>query len=494
MKNSTVKLDSTLDVSKAEAQLKKFLSKYKNNALKIKLDVDTGMVGTVNLKPKIDTSELKQAIKMSVNDLESRLKPILNIDSGKNDTKQAPAPKLEAAPQKTVQTVSVEAENTLDTINPLLSVYGAIQKVPQIFSDMAEAVIEVDAAMTGLRIASNASDLQLGSCFDRAAESAKRYGVSITEVINRTTDWNRLGYDLTESSELADAATLLQRVEDNMTPEASSGGLNTVLEGFHKEADEAKSIVDMVNEVSNTQPINAVGLFEGLLGSASSMAAANNSLEQTIGLITAASSAGQDPGAVGTALEAISMRIRGAEAELQAAGLDTEGMAESTAELREEMIALSGVDIMMDNGNLKSTYEILGELADRWRNLTAAQQEGITELIAGNQQGAVVPALMDNYNVARQTVSTAEHSDGSAERELDDYQKSIQYSLGAFEAQFQELSTAFISSDLFKGVTDGATALLNVLTKIVDVGGGIPALLATIGGIKVFQNLDLFYY
>lgn len=42
----------------------------------------------------------------------------------------------------------------------------------------------------------------------------------------------------------------------------------------------------------------------------------------------------------------MSMRIRGASTELQQAGLDTEGMATSTAKLREEMIALSGVDIM----------------------------------------------------------------------------------------------------------------------------------------------------
>lgn len=40
------------------------------------------------------------------------------------------------------------------------------------------------------------------------------------------------------------------------------------------------------------------------------------------------------------------MRIRGASTELEQAGLDTEGMAESTAKLREELLALSGVDIM----------------------------------------------------------------------------------------------------------------------------------------------------
>lgn len=75
-----------------------------------------------------------------------------------------------------------------------------------------------------------------------------------------------------------------------------------------------------------------------------------------------------------TAFKTMAMRIRGAETELIQAGLDTEGMATSTAKLREEMIALSGVDIMKDPDTFKSTYQILDELADRWSGLTDIQQ------------------------------------------------------------------------------------------------------------------------
>ena len=49
------------------------------------------------------------------------------------------------------------------------------------------------------------------------------------------------------------------------------------------------------------------------------------------------------------AFKTISMRIRGATIELQEAGLETEGMAESTAKMREEIMALSGVDIMLND-------------------------------------------------------------------------------------------------------------------------------------------------
>ena len=43
------------------------------------------------------------------------------------------------------------------------------------------------------------------------------------------------------------------------------------------------------------------------------------------------------------------MRIRGAKTQLEEAGLETDGMAESTAKLREEIMALSGVDIMIND-------------------------------------------------------------------------------------------------------------------------------------------------
>ena len=55
-------------------------------------------------------------------------------------------------------------------------------------------------------------------------------------------------------------------------------------------------------------------------------------------------------------------------------GLETDGMVESTATLQEEIMALSGVDIMKDKDTFKSTYQILDELAAKWQDLTDIQQ------------------------------------------------------------------------------------------------------------------------
>lgn len=55
-------------------------------------------------------------------------------------------------------------------------------------------------------------------------------------------------------------------------------------------------------------------------------------------------------------------------------GEDTSDMVESTAKLREEILALTGVDIMDGANSFKSTYAIMDELAQKWQDLTDIQQ------------------------------------------------------------------------------------------------------------------------
>lgn len=235
-----------------------------------------------------------------------------------------------------------------------------------------------DAQIELAKVASDASESQLSQYWDQAAESAKKYGATVSDVISSTADWKRLGYSLDDAKELSDMTTLLQRVGDNMTQETSSSGLISALKGFQLEADQAQHIVDVANEVANTQPIDTAGIFEAIERSASSLKAAGNTYEQGVALASAANSVIQNPEKIGTALKTISMRIRSAETDLEEAGLDTEGMVTSTAKLRKEMLALSGVDILKDKDTFKSTYQILDELANKWSDLTDIQQADYT--------------------------------------------------------------------------------------------------------------------
>ena len=202
----------------------------------------------------------------------------------------------------------------------------------------------------------------------------------------------------------------------------------------------------------------------------------------------------QDPSSIGTALKTISMRVRGADTELQQAGLDTEGMAESVAKLREEIVALSGVDIMKDENTFKSTYDILDELSRKWSDLTDIQQASVTELIAGKRNGNIVSALMSNFDIARESLNTAlNDSTGSAERELENWNKGIEASLSRFKAQFQELSTTTLDSGLLKGIVDIGTDVIGILESLIDNFGILQTVISGIAlGKGAFTFVESF--
>ena len=122
----------------------------------------------------------------------------------------------------------------------------------------------------------------------------------------------------------------------------------------------------------NSFAITSAGIGEALQRSASALHSAGNTLDESVALVTAANSVIQNPEQVGTALKTLALRLRGAKTELEEAGEDVEGMAESTSQLQAKLKALTHgkVDIMLDADTIKSTTQILREMSDAWEDMT----------------------------------------------------------------------------------------------------------------------------
>lgn len=124
---------------------------------------------------------------------------------------------------------------------------GAVVDIPR---QIMSAVTDINSAQIELRKVSSASDSQLSQYWNQAAESAKKYGATVSDVISSTADWSKQGYGLDDAKKLSDITTLYQKVGDNMTQETASKSLVSTLQGFDMQADQAESIVDKFNEVN----------------------------------------------------------------------------------------------------------------------------------------------------------------------------------------------------------------------------------------------------
>ena len=238
-------------------------------------------------------------------DLANKQRYATSPEELKSYTKQIQAIQAQAAALgKTGRSFADEIGRGFKKIGQFALTYGIIQRLAyQVPRAISQAVISIDDSVTQLRKVSDATDFQISSYFDEAAASAKKYGQTISDVIATTADWSRLGYSLEDSKLLSDITTLYQNVGDNMTQESASSSMISTLQGFQMQADEAMHIVDTYNEVGNRFAIGSDGIGEALQRSASSMYAANNSFEQTVGLVTAANTVVQDPDSVGTAFK-----------------------------------------------------------------------------------------------------------------------------------------------------------------------------------------------
>jgi TP901 family phage tail tape measure protein len=377
-----------------------------------------------------------------------------------------------------------------------LTVSQIVMKLYSSLKKMVSAVIDIDTAMTELKKVTDETSTVYAKYLDDASVRAKKLGATIADTVTASADFARLGYTLDEAAQLADAALVYKNVGDGIedVSQASESIIST-MKAFGIEAENAISIVDKFNEVGNNFAISSEGVGEALRRSASALAAGNNTLDESIALITAANSVVQDADVVGTTMKTVSMYLRAAKTEAEEAGESTEGMANSVSELREELLALTNgkVDIQIDENTFKSTYQIMKELAGVWDELTDITQANILEQIGGKRNANVVSSMLENFNVAEDVVKTAANSAGSALKENEKYLDSINGKIAEFKATFEELSMNFIDSDFVKQVIELGTGLLNVLNvlaKVIDKVGGLNTVLYVTVGILATIKAD----
>lgn len=181
-----------------------------------------------------------------------------------------------------------------------------------------------------------------------------------------------------------------------------------------------------------------------------------------------------------------------AKTDLEEAGESTEGMVESTATLRAEIMALSGVDIMASPNEFKSTFDILDELSKKWKDLSDISRATIIEKMAGKHQGNIFASLMQNFDTARDALETSLNSSGSAMQEHEKWQKSLEARILSLKASWQSLSQSFLKSDFLKGTFDLIIKLVDGITLLIDKVGVLPTLFTGFSIFKSFGNNGLF--
>ena len=180
-----------------------------------------------------------------------------------------------------------------------------------------------------------------------------------------------------------------------------------------------------------------------------------------------------------TALKTLSLRIRGVKTELEEAGLETDGMAETTSQLQEKLKALTGgkVDIMVDANNFKNTTEILREMSKEWEHMTDVEQAAALELLGGKRQANTLAAIINNFDIVEDAIESSTNSQGSALEENAKVLESIEGRITLFNNSIERFWNNLLDSDVIKTFVNLGTTVVETASKFGELKSVVFAIL-----------------
>lgn len=294
-------------------------------------------------------------------------------------------------------------------------------------------------------------------------------------MVEAATEFKRSGYSDEDSAQLAKIASLYQNVADEQLSAGDSAAyVISQMKAFDITADDAISIIDKTNEVSNNFSVSSTDISSALTKTSSALSAYGNTIDNTIGLVSAGSEIMTNQASkVGRGLRTIGANIVGMASKAKEFDITVNG-ATKTIQL-----------FNSQTGEMNSTYDVLKQVASSWDEMSSAEQSSLALQLAGKNQIDVFTSVLGNFNTAVEANITALSSQGSATKENEAYMESLQAKITNLKSAFTEVVLGEGGLNTFlKNLVDAGTSIV----KFIGYGNNLVAILTTIGGILVTIN------
>ena len=484
MADLSIKLKTQADSASFNSSIKKLEAQA--SPIKLRIEASTGVSGLVGKSAKESAAIFEQFRKASIaaedfqvklnnlkttggltqeqfdnfNDKLSGLRK--NLSSGKISLEDFSDEMHNLKNQVSEASTSTKSmgQSILDIVGKFTKWYiisGIVTGVIKVLKQMVPEVISLDASMVELNKVFDASSEELERVKDRAFELADGLGTTGKAVIDATTEFKRMGYTIDESLDLARVATMMTNVAEGITDAGEAANILTaILKGTGVSTEYAMSLLDRLNEVSNNNAISFDALARMLQESAASMSVLGNNIDETIGMLTGAYAVIQDE-KVGKALTTIGLRIAGLNEDLQ----EEAGLANDVSKALQKYAGINVFD--EQTGQIRSTYEIMKDLAGVWDDLNKNEQTMLLNVLAGKQRADVAAAMLTNWEEVDKAIQDASNSMGSATKEQEAYLNSIEGKIQSFKNVFQQIADTLVQSGIIKGIIDIGTGVLKIV-------------------------------
>jgi len=213
---------------------------------------------------------------------------------------------------------------------------------------------------------------------------------------------------------MAKLSSQFASISPGMDVDTATDGLVSTMKAYDiNYTDVLDGIMSKINEIGNTAATSNDEIVDMLTRSSAAMAEANNTLDETIALETAAVEITRSAETTGTTFKTVAMRLRGYDEEGEMLE-DYEDLKGKIADLTKTEKTPGGISLFRDadKTEFKSTYEILRDIHEVYDDLTDKNQASLLEAIAGKRGGQVVGSILNNWEAVDKALQNMKESAG----------------------------------------------------------------------------------
>lgn len=384
-------------------------------------------------------------------------------------------------------------------------VMQSVNLIKSAFADLNETLVETEKRTIAIRRVLN-EDIAADDIANDLYNLAIAYGQTFDNVADIAESFAKTGMDWAESIQATRAALLALNVAE-LDSEAASEGLVAIMVQYGKDASELTDIIDKLNKTADRFPVSTEEILLALQKTGSYANQANMSLEETVAVITALSSATNASGQqLGTAIKSLlAYTTRSSSLDTYAAlSPDMEGIvaeyrkgAASILEvwqgLSAEMQHLSKeqADMLADyaeSAEGQALEEALGEeLGEVYDDMTGVYDT------AGTYRKNYFIALMSNFAEVSDALEEMEDAQGYSQKENLQYLDTYEAKLNSLNAQWQKMLNSeqgFL--DFKKDLVDMGSRLLDIVAALGGVDTIVKSIIAAVAPyvtVKFFASL-----
>ena len=350
-------------------------------------------------------------------------------------------------------------------------------------SEAVGYVKDLNSSLNDIRIVTGYGADKMKIFAEQANKAAKALSTTTNEYAKASLIYFQQGLNDADVQKRTDLTIKMANVTGQAVSEVSDQ-LTAVWNNFDDGTKSLEHYVDVMVALGAATASSSEEISEGLNKFAAVAETVGLSYEYAAAaLATVTAETRQSADVVGTAFKTLFARIQ---------DLDLGKTLDDGTTLGQYSEALKsvGINIKDSSGGLKDMNIILDEMGLKWKTLSQDQQVALAKSVAGVRQYTQLIALMDNWDVFQKNLTTANTSAGALSEQADIYAESWEAASKEVTAALETIYNKLLDDKFFIGATNTLADFIDLIGNLIDSLGGMPGLLALIGGAltRVFST------